>query len=59
MRRSVEDRGRPDDDVKYDMFYREVAHRFNVLYVIDDRDKVVKMWRDIGLTCAQVAYGDF
>lgn len=59
MRRSVEDRGRPDDDVKYDMFYREVAHRFNVMYVIDDRDKVVKMWRAIGLTCAQVAYGDF
>lgn len=59
MRRSVEDRGRPDDDVKYDLFRAHVADRFNVLYVIDDRDKVVKMWREIGLTCAQVAYGDF
>jgi predicted kinase len=59
MRRTVEDRGRPDDDVKYDLFTSQVAPRFNVLYVVDDRDKVVKMWREIGLTCAQVAYGDF
>lgn len=59
MRRSVEDRGRPDDDVKHDLFYEHVAHKYNVLYVLDDRDKVVKMWREIGLTCAQVAEGDF
>lgn len=59
MRRSVEDRGRADDIVKHEMFWREVAHRYNVLYCIDDRNKVVKMWRAIGLTCAQVAEGDF
>lgn len=59
MRRTVKDRGRPDDDVKYDLFMSEVAPRFNVLYVIDDRNKVVKMWREIGITCAQVAEGDF
>jgi len=59
MRRSVEDRGRPDDDVKYDLFMREVAPFYNVLYTIDDRDKVVRMWRSIGLVCAQVAPGDF
>lgn len=59
MRRSVEDRGRPDDDVKYDLFMKHVATRYNVLYVLDDRDKVVKMWREIGLTCAQVAEGNF
>lgn len=59
MRRSVEDRGRPDDIVKYEMFRREVAHRYNVLYCIDDRNKVVKMWREIGLVVAQVAEGDF
>lgn len=28
-------------------------------FVIDDRDKVVKMWRNNGLTCLQVAFGDF
>ncbi len=59
MRRSVEDRGRPDDDVKYDLFMREVAPHYNVLYTVDDRDKVVAMWRSIGLVCAQVAPGDF
>lgn len=59
MRRSVEDRGRPDDIVKHEMFWREVAHRYNVLYTIDDRNKVVAMWRAIGLTCAQVAEGAF
>lgn len=59
MRRSVEDRGRPDDIVKYEMFQREVARSYNVLYCIDDRNKVVKMWREIGLVVAQVAEGDF
>lgn len=59
MRRSVEDRGRPDDIVKYEMFRRHVADRYNVLYVLDDRNKVVAMWRAMGLTCAQVAEGDF
>jgi hypothetical protein len=27
--------------------------------VFDDRDRVVKMWRDIGVPCFQVAPGDF
>lgn len=30
-----------------------------VAMVFDDRDKVVRMWRDEGLTCFQVAPGDF
>jgi len=59
MRRTVEDRGRPDDDVKYDLFKSRVEADYNVWYVLDDRNKVVKMWREIGLTCAQVAEGDF
>ena len=59
MRRTAEDRGRPDDDVKYDLFKSKVEKDYDVWYVIDDRNKVVKMWREIGLTCAQVAEGDF
>lgn len=31
----------------------------NVLMVFDDRDRLVKMWRDEGLTCLQVAEGNF
>lgn len=30
-----------------------------VAYVLDDRSSVVKMWREAGLTCLQVAEGDF
>tara|TARA_Y100000385_G_scaffold222968_1_gene233006 strand:- start:40 stop:507 length:468 start_codon:yes stop_codon:yes gene_type:complete len=30
-----------------------------ILCVFDDRDKVVKMWRDNGITCFQVAEGNF
>jgi hypothetical protein len=31
----------------------------DVFCVVDDRQKVVDMWREIGLTCFQVAPGDF
>ena len=31
----------------------------DVFLVVDDRDKVVKMWRDLGLNTIQVAPGDF
>lgn len=30
-----------------------------IAMVFDDRDKVVKMWRSLGLTCLQVAEGSF
>ena len=31
----------------------------DVFLIVDDRDKVVKMWRDLGLNTFQVAPGDF
>ena len=31
----------------------------DVLMCVDDRQKVVDMWRDLGLTCFQVAPGNF
>ena len=30
-----------------------------IVCIFDDRSKVVDMWRDNGLTCMQVAPGDF
>lgn len=48
-----------DDKVKYDLFNWHVRKRFDVMYVLDDRDQVVKMWRDLGLSCWQVDYGNF
>lgn len=33
--------------------------RSRLVAVFDDRDKVVAMWRDLGVTCFQVAPGNF
>lgn len=50
---------RKDSIVKLELFDAHIRGKFNVLFVLDDRDQVVKMWRDLGLTCLQVAYGNF
>jgi predicted kinase len=50
---------RPDYVVKSEIFMNNIDQQYNVLGVFDDRDCVVKMWRDFGITCFQVAYGDF
>lgn len=54
-----ENDNRSDDDVKYDLFDWHIRNHNDVSFVIDDRARVVKMWREIGLTCLQVAEGDF
>lgn len=50
---------RDDRIVKREIYEREIQGKYNVYVVIDDRDKVVRMWRELGLTCFQVAEGDF
>ena len=50
---------RPDVQVKRDLYDRHVRGRYDVLCVLDDRSSVVQGWRDLGLTCLQVAPGDF
>jgi predicted kinase len=50
---------RKDFIVKYELFDRWIRPRYKVDFVLDDRDQVVRMWRHIGLTCFQVAPGDF
>lgn len=50
---------RPDTEVKKEIFDRHIRNKYNVMFVLDDRDRVVNMWRDLGLTCLQVAEGDF
>jgi hypothetical protein len=50
---------RRDSIVKREIFDRVIRRRWQVRGVLDDRDQVVRMWRDLGLTCAQVAPGDF
>lgn len=50
---------RDDRIVKEEIYRREIEGKYNVRYVLDDRDKVVRLWRSLGLTCLQVADGDF
>jgi hypothetical protein len=45
--------------VKLEIFDREIRERYYVVGVFDDRNKVVSMWRSLGLTVYQVADGDF
>ena len=50
---------RKDEAIKREIYDHEIAPRFDVLCVLDDRDQVVRMWRAFGLVCLQVAPGDF
>lgn len=50
---------RADDIVKSELFDAHVRYRFAVRVVLDDRSRVVALWRRLGLTCWQVDYGDF
>jgi hypothetical protein len=51
---------RPDEALKREIYETRLRSLFDVAGVIDDRAKVVRMWRhDLGLTCLQVADGDF
>ena len=49
---------RPDEQLKLE-WLNNMDWKDNVEAVFDDRDKVVNMWRENGLTCMQVAYGNF
>jgi len=51
--------GRRDDVVKAELFDRHVRHRFAVRVSLDDRDRVVAVWRRMGLPTWQVNYGAF
>ncbi|MGW7055451.1 phosphatase domain-containing protein [Streptomyces sp. NPDC054887] len=51
--------GRRDDVVKAELFDRHVRHRYAVRVSLDDRDRVVALWRRMGLPTWQVNYGAF
>jgi predicted kinase len=50
---------RRDDIVKAELFDAHLRHRFNVRVSLDDRDRVVALWRRMGLPTWQVNYGNF
>ncbi len=49
----------PDDKLKQMWLDSLFTNKSDIICVFDDRQKVVDMWRDNGLTCMQVAPGDF
>ena len=50
---------RRDDVVKQEIYEQHIKNCYRILFVLDDRDRVVAFWRSIGVTCLQVANGEF
>ena len=50
---------RRDTEVKQEIYEHKIRPHYTVFLVLDDRNSVVNMWRDIGLKCLQVQAGDF
>jgi hypothetical protein len=54
---------RADDDMRSDVKAKrdmlKGIDKSKVLFVVEDRSRVVEMWRSEGLTCLQCAPGDF
>lgn len=50
---------RPDHIIKLELLEQVIADGYEPIMVFDDRNSVVKMWRDAGIPCAQVAEGNF
>lgn len=50
---------RNDADVKQEMVDNHIRGKYNVLMWFDDRDRVVRRLRKLGIKVSQVAYGDF
>jgi predicted kinase len=51
---------RKDSIVKHEIYQNEIlSNGQRVIAVFDDRDSVVRMWRNNGIMCFQVNYGEF
>ena len=53
------DDNRKDSIIKREIYEQHIQCRYNITFVIDDRTQVVQVWRALGLTCFQVAEGDY
>jgi hypothetical protein len=48
-----------DDILKKKWLDQLLADGKDIMCAFDDRDQVVKMWRNNGISCFQVNYGSF
>lgn len=44
---------RPDYEVKAEIYRELIEPKYHVLFVVEDRGSVVRMWRELGLTVLQ------
>ncbi len=56
--RATED-NRRDDVIKREMYELHIRGKYTVRLIFDDRERVVHLWRSLGLPCYQVADGNF
>lgn len=49
----------PDEKLKASWLADVDREQYNIVAVFEDRDRMVKLWRDNGIACFQVAPGDF
>lgn len=50
----------PDNVLKMNIYTENIEKAFDIWFVLDDRDRVVDMWRNVlHLPCLQVAPGNF
>ena len=45
---------RCDTIIKYELFNKYIRDKYNVRFIVDDRPKVCRMWRELGLPVLQV-----
>lgn len=50
---------RKDHEVKIEIFNKYIRNNYNVQLVLEDRDSVVELWRDLGIKCYQVQNGNY
>lgn len=50
---------RPDFELKKEIYNMYIKDRIEILGVFEDRQQCVDMWRSLGLTCFQVADGNY
>lgn len=50
---------RKDSIVKREIYEQYIKDKYNVICVLDDRNQTTATWRYLGLTCFQVADGNF
>lgn len=48
-----------DTDTKSKIYEKYIQPVYDVEFVIEDRNSVVKMWRDLGLDCFQIELTDY